>query len=441
MITDITSENLSSIKNPQLRSYAAIYTRIYDSFLAQVAQLGIEIAPQSDAAEARDKAEGLREAGATVRNAGKSIYLSWLSPACEACREGIGSATFFVSLQCHRDCFYCFNPNQEDYTYYSANTRDLASELATIDASGLELDHLALTGGEPLLHKAETLAFFQQAEDRFPAAYKRLYTCGDHLDEDTLHALQQTGLDEIRFSLRMHDSAAARRRTLDNIAMAKRFVPRVMVEMPVLPGTQEEMRALLLELDRMEIAGINLLEFCFPLRNADTFRRRGYRVKREPFHVLYNYWYAGGLPVAGSELECLDLLDFAVSQRLRLGVHYCSLENKHSGQIYQQNTTGDLPAPGYFSTKDFFIKSAKVFGKDISKVERVFQKMGYRGAVRHPEHDCLEFHVAKIEALRRLDIEVAISWNVIEMRDNEPYVRELKVSLTHPKSFDMASDV
>jgi hypothetical protein len=42
---------------------------------------------------------------------------------------------------------------------------------------------------------------------------------------------------------------------------------------------------------------------------------------------------------------------------------------------------------------------------------------------------------------RKLDIEVAISWNVLEVRNNEPYVHELKVSLAHPKSFDVASDV
>jgi uncharacterized protein len=441
MMIDLSQDNLAAIRNPRLRSYAEIYTRIYDNFMAQVSQLGLAVDPASYEAEVATRKDALRLGGADVRNAAKSVCLNRLSPACEACRQGVGTATFFISLQCHRDCFYCFNGNQEDYAYYSEHKRDVLQELERMAASGLEVHHLALTGGEPLLHKQETLDFFKLAHERFPHAYKRLYTCGDHTDETVLRALQATHLDEIRFSLRMHDPEANRQHILQQIALARQYVPYVMVEMPVLPGTQTEMQALLKQLDGLGIAGINLLEFCFPLRNAEDFRQRGYEIKHEPYHVLYNYWYAGGLPVSRSEMECLDLLDFALKEGLRMGVHYCSLENKHSGQIYQQNTQGKLPPIAYVSPSDFFIKTAKVFGNDVAKVERVFQKSGYVGYRRNPEHNFIEFHVSKIQALKKLDVDVAVSWNVMEMRNGEPYMRELKLSLVHPQTFDMASDV
>jgi pyruvate formate-lyase activating enzyme-like uncharacterized protein len=441
MIIDLNQDNLSTIKNTHLRAYAAIYARIYDDFMAQIARMGLEVDPHSYAQEVQEKKASLRQNAAVVRNAGKSVVLNHLSPACEACRKGIGTATFFISLQCHRDCFYCFNGNQEDYEYHTQHTRNVVHELEQIGDGGLQLDHIALTGGEPLLHKQEAIEFFKTAQGKFPAAYKRLYTCGDQVDEDTLRALQQTHLDEIRFSLRMHDSEASRRHIMERIALARHYVPNVMVEMPVLPGTLAEMQLLLKELDSLGITGINLLEFCFPLRNAEEFRQRGYKIKHEPFQVLYNYWYAGGLPVSRSEVECLELLDYAQREGLRLGVHYCSLENKHSGQIYQQNTHGTIARTGYLSQRDFFIKSAKVFGADIAKVERIFQKSGYIGYQRNPEHNFIEFHVSKIAALRKLDIEVAVSWSVLEMRDDGPYVRELKVSLAHPKTFDVVNDV
>lgn len=35
------------------------------------------------------------------------------------------------------------------------------------------------------------------------------------------------------------------------------------------------------------------------------------------------------------------MLQYASEQSLKLGVHYCSLENKHTGQLYQQNK-GDV---------------------------------------------------------------------------------------------------
>jgi hypothetical protein len=225
------------------------------------------------------------------------------------------------------------------------------------------------------------------------------------------------------------------------MAMAQRYVPRVMVEMPVLPGLFADMKALLKELDAMGIDGVNLLELCFPLRNADIFRQRGYKVKNEPYRVVYNYWYAGGVPVSRSEVEALQLVEFAHAEGLRMGVHYCSLENKFSGQIYQQNTAGALPRFGHFSEKDFYIKTAKVFGSDVARVERVFQKMGYRDHERNSEHNYLEFPVSKIAALRKLNIEVALSWNVLETRGDGEYVREVKVSLVNPKTFDMTTDV
>ena len=110
-----------------------------------------------------------------------------------------------------------------------------------------------------------------------------------------------------------------------------------MVEMPVIPGTLSEMQELLVRLDDMGVRGVNLLEFCFPLCNAEAFRDRGFELRKHPFNYLYDYWYGGGVPVAGSEAEALELLAFAEREGLRLGIHYCSSDNKNTGQIYQQN--------------------------------------------------------------------------------------------------------
>ena len=156
---------------------------------------------------------------------------------------------------------------------------------------------------------------------------------------------------------------------------AVRAIPDVMVEMPVMPGEEEEMRALLVRLDSLGVRGINLLELCFPLHNEREFRRRGFKLRRKPYKVLYNYWYAGGLPIAGSEVACLDLLRFAEEAGLSMGVHYCSLDNKNTGQVFQQNR-GFLLDDGFahshawlvMDSADYFLKCAKAFGKDASSV-------------------------------------------------------------------------
>lgn len=418
-----------------------MYVGIHDNFMEQVRKSGIEIDHLDHTQEAAARFQTLEGKGAQSRNDSKSIYINNISPACLACQKGVGSATFFISLNCHRSCFYCFNSNQQDYSHFINNERDVIAELETYPSRGQKLEQIALTGGEPLLHLEEALAFFKAAKKLFPEAYTRLYTCGDMISARNLDALNKSGLDEIRFSIRMHDLEKGQRQVFDRLALAKEYIPFVMVEMPVLPGTLDAMQEVLLELERLEIFSINLLEFCYPFVNTEIFNKRNYKVKTPPYRVLYNYWYAGGLPVAGSELECLDLVEYAIDEGLKLGVHYCSLENKHSGQIYQQNDKQPIPKTAYFSQKDYFLKSAKVFGEDIPAALETFEKRKYDRFSLNQEHGFLEFHIGKIKWLEHLDIEVGISTSVVENRNGEKVVRELKVDLTNPQSFTLASDL
>ncbi|HSM57017.1 MAG TPA: radical SAM protein [Candidatus Sulfomarinibacteraceae bacterium] len=441
MIVEITPDTHEQIRNPAFAAYAGLYLDIYRNFMAQVRATGIEIVEEDNTRRTQRRLQELQEKGAKLRNSDRSVFLNRISPACVACQKGVGSATYFISLQCHRDCYYCFNPNQVDYDYYSDHQRDLSEELAQARSAGHRIHHLALTGGEPLVHKEETYEFFRSARQYYPRAHSRLYTTGDQANDDVLQSLQESGLQEIRFSIRMHDMARGQRHTLERIARATEYIPTVMVEMPVLPGTRQEMEALLLELDALQIHSINLLEFCYPLTNADEFRQRDFKVKRRPYKTLYNYWYAGGVPIDGSEALCLDLVEFALERELTMGVHYCSLENKLTGQNYQQNAGKALPRTAYFSENDYLLKSAKVFGTDIPKVYNAFRKNGYRNFQKNDEPRFLEFHVSQIETLRDLDIEIGLSTSTLEQRQGDEYVRELKVDLTTPQTFDMARDV
>jgi uncharacterized protein len=447
MITPIDARTLPQIKNPALAAYAQRYLDIAQDYLTQVTATGIELDPHDYRPEVEQRLTALRQTSApgaapvTFRNQDKSLVVNAISPACEACATGAGSITYFVSLRCHRSCFYCFNPNQEGYDYHLDHQRDLPAELERLHARRQKVRHLALTGGEPLLYPEQALEFFRTARRLFPEAYTRLYTSGDHASDELLQQLHEAGLDEIRFSIRMHDLAPGQRHTLERIAAARLVLPHVMVEMPILPGILEPMQAILLEIDRLGVDGINLLEFCYPLNNADEFNRRGYQVKNPPHEVYYNYWYAGGLPVAGSELVCLDLLAFAAQQGLALGVHYCSLENKHTGQLYQQNARAPLGRIHIFSERDYFLKSAKVFGADIEPVERLFKRQNFCDYERRDDLGYLEFPVRKIHTLRRLDLEVGLSYQVHETEGGESLLREVKVDYTTTSTFDAECDI
>ncbi len=423
------------MQNPLFRAYAEGYVQIYEEFTDQVRQTGLPFDPEGYEAEIATRRDALRAKGAIFRNNGHSIYAGRISPACVACQKGVGSATFYTSLKCHRNCFYCFNPNQEDYSLQTQTQRDPAAELRELSDQGFQVSHLALTGGEPLLYPKEACGFFATARERFPGAHTRLYTAGDHVNRDLLRRLRDAGLTEIRFSVRAHDGAHGRRHTYDRIALAKEYIPAVMVETPVLPGTIDIMKEMLLELDHMHVFGANLLEFCFPFHNAEAFRKRGYLVKHRPYETLYDYWYAGGLPVSRSELDCLELLEFTLDKGLGIGVHYCSLENKHTGQVYLQNWGQSVPPTAAFSERDYFFKVAKVFGDDVSLVQAALDGAG------EPYAGYLEFHPALIERLRGMNLEVGIGTCVVEHRPEGQVLRELKIGLTRPELFDPAVDL
>lgn len=441
------------VKNPVLREYLDAYAEREIDFLNKVTELGLEFDKSQrnlSSADAyrpcshSDKCSDLESIadGIHVENGNRSLWRSWISPACLRCRKGVGTATFLISTQCPRDCWFCFNPNQVDCERLKHETNDVVAELKSHYERGARYVDLALTGGEPLLHKDEVVRFFAYANELYPDVYTRLYTSGAYLDESMLRRLQAVGLDEIRFSVKTDDEPEQQNMTLGRIRMARNFIPHVMVEMPVMPDEVEIMKSLLVNLNDLGISGVNLLELCFPLHNAAEFARRGYMLKYPPMRVFYDYWYAGGLPIAGSEEACLQLLEFAATKNFDMGVHYCSLENKYTGQIYLQNRAFRGDGVRFTSTKDYFIKSAKAFGADAVKARELLADQDCL-IEESPDGGYVEFAVAAIPHLRERapDMELGIGWYVAEVdRFGKGQLKELDVRTTTVVAFDLERD-
>lgn len=353
-----------------LTEYMQAFDQAERDFEAAVESFGLPF--EQGAGAARDAREHTAAAcGCRCENGSASLWRNWISPACLACRTGEETATFFIDLRCTKSCYFCFNPNQDHYEYFLSHRRDIVAELEQAHAAGAAFRCLAVTGGEPMLHADHVNAFLRRAAELYPQAHTRLYTSGDLLDQHGLEELAKNGLDEIRFSIKPPDSCDDQQRVYDLMEQAVGVVPAVVVEVPVIPGSLEPMKELLRRSNAIGINGVNLLEFCFPLHNAEEFARHGFSLRRRPFKHLYNYWYGGGIPVAESEAEALALLEFAEREGLGVGVHYCSSDNKNTGQIYQQNRVffADASLRAAYpwlceDEGDRFLKCVKVFGDD-----------------------------------------------------------------------------
>lgn len=414
-------------RNNALASALASYDEVRRNYLDALKEHGVEFAAEGSSNEERERLRAaLRGRGAEFRNAGASIRIGWISPACIECTGNRGSETFSTTFRCHRDCYFCFNPNQADYEKFFREGCPWEEGLERASRTYDSLAVIGLTGGEPLLNIDDTLAFLTRAGQLFPAAHKRMYTSGDLLTEDMAVKLRDVGLREMRFSVKFDDPLPLQQRVLDAMALAKRYIPSVMVEMPIIPGTEDRMKELFRSFQQIGIDGINLLEFCFPFHNWDEFAKRGLAVRNPPFDVMYDYGYSGGLPIAGSEELALSLMLWALDEGLTFGMHYCSLDNKHRSEMRQRNECGAHMHPCFaFDEGDFFLKTAKVFGPDRIPAAQLLRKAGCVDFLEDDEEDSTAFPPRFLDALEDADVEPMLAVCVLESQNGARYLREL----------------
>ena len=422
--------------NPALAAALDLYAGIEADYQRLLEDTGVAFAPRDDERrEARELMAAVEQAGGRVRNGGASVASGFLSPACVACTGDCVSRSFALTNNCHRDCYFCFNPNQEEFAYYCEHPFPWRRQLDDLAAEEPEPAAVALTGGEPLLMPDEAVAFFARARELFPRAHRRLYTSGDLLDRDLLERLRDAGMDEIRFSVKQDDPEPLLEKVLANLALARELIDSVVVEMPVIPGTEDFMRHLLTRLDEMGVDGVNLLEFTYPLWNWPVYEAQGLTLRNPPFRVAFDYTYAGTLAVQGSEEACLRLMLWAREQGLRLGLHYCSLENKHRAQVRNANEPHrHIDARYAFDYDDFFLKTGLAFGPDREPVRAALRAAGCRDFLEDDAADCTSFHprwLAAAASVRRASGEPAcpcVSYSIVAPGDGgAPRLRELKV--------------
>ena len=417
------------MRNKVLQSEIREYNKGEFAYINALREKGIVFAERNANQKRIDELrEKLRRAGAQFKNAGASIVWGWQSKACVECTGSNGSETFSTTFKCHRDCYFCFNYNVADYERFVHEGCPWREGLEDAERryghDGLAA--VGLTGGEPLLSLDDSVALLDEVAKRFPSAHTRMYTSGDLLTEEGARRLCDAGLEEIRFSVKQDDPRERQERVLSAMALAREYIPSLMVEMPIIPDTEEHMHDLFDRWSEIGIDGINLLEFCFPFHSWDEFAARGFEIRNPPFDVMYDYGYSGGLPVAGSEELCLELMLWGIERNIPFGMHYCSLDNKHRSEMRQRNERGAHASPILsFDEGDFFLKCAKVYGEDVVPVYEALNAAGCNDFMRNEREDSLAFPLCYLSALDSIPCEPAISVNVLESDEQGAYIREV----------------
>ncbi len=243
------------------------------------------------------------------------LFTHGISPGCELCGEGAWSCLFINGI-CNARCFYCPSMQNEKGIPSTNSLRfenpvDYGDYLKCFGVKGV-----SFSGGEPLLTFEKTLQFLKQVRrQKERAFYTWMYTNGILATPEKLAALAGAGLDEIRFDI------SADRYRLDHAAAAIGVIGRVTVEIPAIPEDLKRLKRLVRDLDEMGIDFVNLHQLrCTPYNCTNLMQRN------------YTFLHGPRVTVLESELAALEVIRYAIEEKITLPVHYCSYTYKHQFQ-------------------------------------------------------------------------------------------------------------
>lgn len=250
------------------------------------------------------------------------LYYRSRSIACLHCNRDQGCTIRFTQ-RCNRDCFFCFVI--EDFTNkvkpnISCFINDIKEKKKIVN-----LKSIAISGGEPFLYKKELFEFLEMVRNAFKSIYLRIYTNIDLVTEDDMKKIKEFSVNEFRISIKPHEKP-----NKEKLLMIHNYVPNVVIEIPVIPSSEEEMYQLLTDLNSCGITGINLVEFFFNGFRAEEFKKRGFKVfvnnneYRKINETMPHFEY----PIYGSKVLAYKMLLFAEKNQLKFFVNICSHKTK-----------------------------------------------------------------------------------------------------------------
>lgn len=272
-----------------------------------------------------------------------SLRCGKVAEGCTRCIEG-SKMVLFVTGRCGWKCDYCpvsLEKKGKDVIYANekrvTSDEDIIAEAEAMDALGT-----GITGGDPLLDMDRTIHMIRMLKDRFGKGHHiHLYTAT--IDPERAKALEEAGLDEIRFHPRDEDWGHMERTRLSDAVSAVGIT--VGVEIPALPGRENDIVSLVSYSKSVGVDFVNLNELEFSESNWGMMDIHGYSVKDI------------SSAVAGSEETAIKVLKRAKG----MNVHFCSSSFKdgiqlrrrlirravHTAEAYQQVTEDGTVIRGF----------------------------------------------------------------------------------------------
>jgi uncharacterized protein len=261
----------------------------------------------------------IRDAGLTVHTKGDGTPLSL---GCEACKAGTWLC-LFVGKQCNATCKTCPQVITPDLVDHDNAFVGMWMHDAAVYAELFEGSHVqgvSYSGGEPIMYLDKILPVARRINEKCPDLYQWMYTNGILLNEEILKQLQDVGLREIRFNL---TATYFKPKVMAKLALARRYIDRVTVEVPSLPETWDNLieQRKIHDLEDSGVSQLNLAELYFY-----TDKARETWADTERYNYTSNFYRAES-PVFSRRITCA-IMKYAIDNKLNIVVNDCSNDTK-----------------------------------------------------------------------------------------------------------------
>lgn len=256
---------------------------------------------------------------------------SKFAQGCRSCLLGTGLSAIRKTNKCNLECKFCYNYGELDAIH---PVGEGMWEIGGTKFYEKDIDLLLSIHQKPTGISYVYLEPFMEIEKyysmikKFHAAgiHQHLYTNGTLATEETLKALGEAGLDEIRFNLGASNCAD---KVIENIGLAKKYIKSVGIETPMTPEFfkaffKKQQAIFATKLDFINCAELHLNE-----NNINNYYGENMYIARQGYIS----------PIWSRELN-LKFMKIAAEENWDIAVHDCSNYTKFARSLNLSSKTG-----------------------------------------------------------------------------------------------------
>jgi len=256
---------------------------------------------------------------------------SKFAQGCRSCLLGTGLSAIRKTNKCNLECKFCYNYGElEDIHPVGEGMWEIGgTKFYEKDIDLLLSIHQKPTGiSYVYLEPFMEIEKYYSVIKKFSAAHihQHLYTNGTLATEETLKALGEAGLDEIRFNLGASNCSD---KVIQNIGLAKKYIKSVGIETPMTPAFFEVFFKKKQAIFETKVDFINCAELHLNENNISNYYGENMYISRHGYIS----------PIWSRELT-LKFMKIAEEENWDLAVHDCSNYTKFARSLNLSSKTG-----------------------------------------------------------------------------------------------------